>query len=148
MTSPFARPSDLGGGAFFKPADHMNDLALLIEPKTIARDVPSTYQGATRQRDEVLSDITVFANQGNLDSGTPSEILKSVKVTHGMLTSTLEKILGEATVAVIRKIPTQAGAGFAFRDPSVEDEAKVVTYYEAREAAITEAVASAPSFDS
>ena len=148
MTSPFAaRPSALGGGAFFKPADHMNDLALLIEPKSIQRNVPSTYQGKTRDRDEVIADVTVFANLDSLDKGTPSEVLKSVKIVHGMLTSTLEKILNEATVAVIRKIPTQAGSGYAFRDPSIEDEAKVATYYTAREAAINDAVANAPSFD-
>lgn len=143
MTSPFAKPSDYAGSSFFKPADHMNDLALLIEPKTIARNVESTYQGTTRLRDEVVADISVFANQAALESGTPSAIVKSTKVVHGMLTSTLEKILGGAMVATVTKVPTKGGSGYVFRDVKSETEAQVATYFGSR----SEAAAAAPSFE-
>lgn len=141
--NPFAKPSDYAGASFFKPAEHMTDLALLIEPKTIERNVPSTYQGTTRNRDEVIADITVFSNQSDLDGGTPAKVMKSAKITHGMLTSTAEKILGGAMVATVTKIPTKGGSGYVFRDVDAETEGKVGAYYTAR----SEAAANAPSFD-
>ena len=141
--SPFAKPSDYTGASFFKPAEHMTDLALLIEPKTIERNVPSTYGGQTRVRDEVIADITVFSNQAALDEKKPSQIIKSTKVTHGMLTSTLEKILGGAMVATVTKVATKGGSGYVFRDAPASTEEAVGAYYGAR----AEAAAAAPSFD-
>ena len=138
----FAKPSDYAGASYFKPANHMNDLALLIEPKTIERNVPSTYAGQTRTRDEVISDVSVFSNQAALDSGVPTTILKSTKIVHGMLTSTVEKILGGAMVATLTKVQTQAGSGFVFRDVDAEVEGKVGAYFTAR----SEAIADAPAF--
>lgn len=141
--SPFAKPSDYAGNSFFKPKEHQTDLAILVEPKTIEKNVPSTYNGTTRVRDEVIADITVFSNQGALDNGQPSKIMKSCKVVHGMLTSTLEKILGGAMVATVTTTQTQAGSGYVFRDVDDQTEAKVGAYYTARSAA----AASAPSFE-
>jgi hypothetical protein len=141
--SPFAKPSDYAGNSFFKPKEHQTDLAILVEPKTIEKNVPSTYNGTTRVRDEVIADITVFSNQGALDNGQPSKIMKSCKVVHGMLTSTLEKILGGAMVATVTTTQTQAGSGYVFRDVDDQTEAKVGAYYTAR----SEAAASAPSFE-
>jgi hypothetical protein len=139
----FAKPSDYAGNSYFKPGDHMSDLALLIEPKTIDRNVESTFNNQTRLRDEVIADISVFDNQAALESGTPSAIMKSTKVVHGMLTSTLEKILGGAMVATVTKVQTQAGSGYVFRDVDPATEAQVGAFYSAR----TEAVAAAPSFE-
>lgn len=147
MSFPFSKPSDFQGGAFFKPAEHMNDLALLIEPKKIDRDVRSEYQGNERIRDEVTADVTVFGTQESIDTKTPTATMNGVRVTHGMLTGTLERILGGATVAVVRKVPTKRGSGYAFRD--VENQAniaKIGEFYTEREANIAEAAASAPAF--
>jgi hypothetical protein len=141
--SPFAKPSDYAGASYFDPKKHMTALALLIEPKTIEKNVPSTYANQTRVRDEVIADITVFENQAALDSGQPTTILKSTKIVHSMLTSTVEKILGGAMVGVVTKIPTQNGSGYVFRDVDSATEAAVGTYYSARSAAI----AAAPSFE-
>ena len=143
MTTPFAKPSDYAGSSFFKPKDYQNAVAVLVEPKTIDRDVPSTYKSQTRVRDEVISDVTVFEDQAALDSGKPSTILKSTKIVHGMLTSTVEKILGGAMVATISTVPTQNGSGYVFRDVDSATEAKVAAYYQSR----AEAAAAAPSFD-
>lgn len=139
----FAKPSEYGGGSVFKPKDHQTALALLIEPKTIARQVPHTYNGSTRTRDEVVADIAIFSDQAALQSGQPTSLLKGVKVVHGMLTSTLERILGGAMVAVVTTTPTQAGSGYVFRDASPEVEAQVGAYYTARNAAAS----NAPGFD-
>lgn len=143
----FAKPSDYAGASYFKPGDHQTALALLVEPKTIERGVPNTYAGQTKPRDEVIADISVFENQSALDSKTPTTVLKSTKVVHGMLTSTLEKILGGAMVATVTKIATKNGSGFVFRDVTSDIEAKVGEFYQGREAAVEEALASAPSFD-
>lgn len=139
----FAKPSDYAGASFFKPKEHMTALALLIEPKTIDRGVPSTYNNQTRVRDEVIADVSVFANQNDLNNKKPSQILKSTKITHGMLTSTVEKILGGAMVATVQMTQTQAGSGYVFRDVDPATEAIVGEYYSAR----SEAAAAAPSFD-
>ena len=146
---PLAKPSEFTGGSFFKPGEHMNDLALLVEPKRIDRGVPNTYQGRSTLRDEVTADVTVFGTSESLEHGRPSAELKDVRVVHGMLTSTLERILGGAMVGVVRKIPTKSGSGYAFRDVEPDVEAAVAGYFERREQHVTEALASGdmPSFD-
>jgi hypothetical protein len=145
--SRFAKPSDYAGNSFFKPAEHMTDLAILVEPKSIERGVPSTYNGNTRMRDEVLADISVFSDQGALDKGEPSKVMKNCKVVHGMLTSTLEKILGGATVAIVTKIPTEKGEGFVFRDVDSDTENKVGAFFDAREAEVAAALEAVPDFE-
>jgi hypothetical protein len=149
MSFSFAKPSAISGGTFFKPLDHMNDLALLIEPTSIVKGVENTYQGRTTLRDEVTADVTVFANSEALEKGEPTEVIKGARVVHGMLTSTLERVMGGAMVAVVRKIPTQNGSGYAFRDVEWEVEAAVGAYFEQREVAVDTARASGamPSFD-
>lgn len=149
MGVPFAKPSEVAGGTIFKPLDHLNDLALLVEPTSITRGVSNTYNGKTTLRDEVTADITAFATSAALEAGEPSAVLKGVRVVHAMLTSTLERVMGGAMVAVVRKVPTQAGAGYAFRDVDWEVEAVVGAYFEKREQAVDQALASGdmPSFD-
>ena len=145
----FAKPSDVSGGTFFKPLDHMNDLALFIEPKRIDKGIENTYNSKTTLRDEVTADITVFANSEALAKGEPTEVIKGARVVHGMLTSTLERVMGGAMVCVVRKIPTKSGAGYVFRDVEWEVEAAVGAYWEQRESAVPEALSSGdmPTFD-
>lgn len=149
MTSPFARPSEYAGGSYFKVQDHMTDLALMVEPTRTDRDVPNTYNGITKNRDEVTATVTIFANSESLQKGEPTAIEKDSKFVHGMLTSTLSKLVDNkgVLVGVIRKIPTKNGSGYAFRDVTPDVEAQVANYYTARESAVTEALASVPSFD-
>ncbi|GGK13335.1 hypothetical protein GCM10010124_02380 [Pilimelia terevasa] len=132
--SSFAKPSDHAGGTYFKPADHMHDVALLIEPKRIDRDVPNNYNGQSRVRDEVTATISVFGTSEALEQRTPTAVMTDVRVVHGMLTSTLERILGEAMVAIVRKIPTKSGAGYVFRDVEPAVEAQVGAYFDQRPA--------------
>lgn len=142
--------SSFAGGAIVKPAEHMLDLAILVEPKSIARQVPSTYQGVTRYRDEVTADVTFFKTSESLDKREPSEVVKGARFVHGMLTDFLDKVLAsgpdKAVVVVIIKTPTKGGAGYAFRPASDEATAAVSAYANAREAALEAAVADAPDF--
>ena len=149
MSYSFANPSAISGGTFFKPAEHMNDLALLLEPTSITKGVENTYQGRTTLRDEVIADLTVFGTSESLEKGEPTTVVKGARVVHGMLTSTLERVMGGAMVAVVRKIPTQNGSGYAFRDVEWETEAAVGAYWEQREATVDQARASGamPTFD-
>lgn len=135
----FKKPSDFGGGSYFKPKEHGNDLALLVEPRSINKDVPNTYQGRTTMRDEAVCDITVFGTSEALDKGTPTLVMSGVKVVHGMLSSTCERTIGEAFVARVDRIQTQNGSGYVWRDVDPEVESKVGAYYEARN--------TEPSFD-
>ncbi|MEU4155675.1 hypothetical protein [Actinoplanes sp. NPDC026670] len=143
-------PSSFAGGSVFKPKDHISDVAFLIEPKSIARQQPNTYQGKTTYRDEVTADITVFRTLESLEKGVPDEVIKATRVVHGMLSDTLEKVLAagpDNAVAVrLDKVPTQSGAGFVWRDLDAEKAGLVGAYAEKREEAIKAAVAEAPSF--
>jgi hypothetical protein len=145
-TFTFAKPSEFSGGTFFKPAEHMNDLAIMVEPKSVQKNVSSTYNNVTRVRDEVTADVTIFPTEESLDKGTPT-VVKNAVFTHGMLTSTLERVMGGVMVGVIRKVPTKAGSGYAFRDVDASTEGKVGNYYVNREKAINEALADVPDFD-
>ncbi|MEV1109913.1 hypothetical protein AB0I95_14820 [Micromonospora sp. NPDC049751] len=145
----FAKPSAFSGGTFFKVAEHMTDLALLVEPKRIQKGVSNTYQGKTTLRDEVTADVTIFANSEALETGVPTEVIKDAKFVHNMLTSTLEQVMGGAMVGILRRIPTKNGSGYVFRDVAPEVESQVGDYYQKRESAIADALASPamPSFE-
>lgn len=143
MTSRFKKPSELSGGSFFKPAEYQTALALLVEPKELHKDVPNEFKGKVQPRDEVVADITVFNNSESLEKGEPSEIIKSTRVTHSMLTGTLSKMIGDPLIGIIRMIDTKAGSGYAFRDAEGDAPDLVEAYYDKREAAVE----SAPSFD-
>lgn len=146
MSFPFAKPSEFNGGTFFKPAEHMNDLAIMVEPKRIDKNKEHTYQGRTSVRDEVVADVTIFPTEESLDKGEPT-VIKNAIFTHGMLTGTLERVIGGVMVGIVRKIPTKAGSGYAFRDVDASTEAKVGNYYVNREAAIKAALNDVPDFD-
>ncbi|GIF02244.1 hypothetical protein [Paractinoplanes rishiriensis] len=149
MSAELRKPSAYVGGAFFRPSDHINDVALLIEPKRVDRGVSNTYNGETRLRDEVYADITVFATSESVETGRPTAVLENARVVHGMLTDLLAQIIGSAMVGIVRKIPTRKGQGYAFRDVEPSIEAAVTAYLDSRETAVAAALASGamPSFD-
>lgn len=142
--SIFTKPSSVAGGSYFKPKEHESAIAILIEPKSIQKDVPNTYKGITSNRDEVTARITVFNDQAALSNGTPSAEFDSAKITHGMLARAAERVIGGAMVARLEMIETQRGAGWAFQDVDGEVEAKAGEYYTKREEALAAAVSSAP----
>jgi hypothetical protein len=147
VSSPFKKPSEYKSGAFFKPADHMNDIAILVEPKVVQYNVENEYNGQKRTRDEVNADLTFFGTSEALDKGEPTLIVKNSTIVHGMLTGTAAKLIDEAMVAQVHKVPTKMGSGYAWRDVAPEIEAKVANYFTTREAKLAEAIADAPSFE-
>lgn len=153
----FVKPSSVAGsGEFLKGAEHVNDVAILFEPKSIRKDVKHKHNNVEKVRDELKADVTFFRTMADLQDGKPSKVAKGMVITYGMVIGTLEAALpgtpdgGEAggqVVGVLRKIPTANGSGYVIRDAEEEVFDAVVEYYDRREGAIAEAVADAPDFD-
>jgi len=127
----FAKPTT--GGNFFKPADHMNDLGILIEPKKVLKDQAHVYEGIHSTRDVGIADIAVFRNSADVETATPSLIIENAQITNQVLVADIERNdwVGKVALVVIRK----AGRAYVYREPEhpgVEEAAQ--KYYEAREA--------------
>lgn len=121
-----------GGGGFFSNKEHLADLALLIEPKSIRKDVPNEYQGKTSLRDELKADVSVFANQADIEAKKPSQMLKGVTIVGVLVVRDLEPLIGGGTIA---RLDMTAKGAYCLRPPAPSDEAAAEAYYEAREAA-------------
>lgn len=142
------RSSEIQGGSYFKPETHKDAVAILVEPKSVQRDVPNTYKGVTKNRDEVQGDVTLFLSEADLAAGKGVEV-KATTFTHPGITNRLSRALGEAVVGRLGKKQFDNAPAPAWVIEDVADEAfdKVAAYYEAREAAVKAAVDSAPGFD-
>lgn len=143
------RSSEIAGGSsFFKPAEFESAVALLIEPKSVQRDVPNTYAGQTKNRDEVTADVTVFASQSDLDNGNGVEH-KDMTFTHPGITNRLSRAVGEAVVGKMGKKQFEKAPAPAWVVDDVDDPTfdKVSDYYEKREEAVKAALDDAPGFD-
>lgn len=142
-----AKASDHAPSGFFKPKEYLTSLGLLVEPKSIQRDVPNTYKNKTTHRNEIKADISVFDNQAAIDERKPTKVLHNVTIGHGMLVRNLEGVIGDALVAKLDMVETRAGEGYAFRDPDDATYAAIEEFYEKREADVKTALNDAPSFD-
>lgn len=153
------RSTDIqGGSSYFKPAEFKSAVALLIEPISVAHDVPNTYLGVSKVRDEVTADLTVFATQADLDAGNGVEF-KSMVFTHSGIVNKISGEIGNSVVGRLGKkqfekspapawvIDPDATAATTEGTP-VEDETfdKVAAFHEAREAAVQAALADVPAF--
>lgn len=143
------RTSEIAGGsAYFKPAEFADAVALLVEPKSVQRDVPNTYAGVTKNRDEVTADVTVFATAADLEAGKGVEH-KGMTFTHAGITNRLKNAVNESVVGKMGKKQFEKSPAPAWVIDDVDDATfdKVAAYYEAREAAVAAALADAPGFD-
>lgn len=129
-TSPFKKA--VGGGDYFKPADHLHDLAIVIEAKRILRDQPHEVDGVKMTRDVAVADMAFFRNQADVDSKTPSLILKGAQITSKILVADIETNgwLEAPAVTVIRK-PKRA---YVYRNEVAPDaEAAAAEWFENRD---------------
>lgn len=141
----FVNPSEVStSAAFFKPAELAKALVILFEPTKVLHDQVRTFKGAvTGTGTNVIADITVFENTGQLDAGTPV-VMDGVSIEKNGVVRTLEKVIGQPMVGRLTKRTTNAGnTEWVISDADPADVAKVAAYYEQRQAAL----ASAPSFD-
>ncbi|MEU7030031.1 hypothetical protein AB0A60_25540 [Streptomyces sp. NPDC046275] len=145
MTLNFVEIPTAGGG-WFKPADVKDAVAFLIEVNSYESQRP-TPNGP---KDSALCDITVFKDRESLEKLSP-EINKGTRVEQTLLARDLEKVVGNATIVKLDQVPPKRpGAHPAWVWRPVNDAGvrqKVIEYAQAREAAVTAAVADAPDFD-
>ncbi len=148
MTNPFATQKNTGG-AFFKPAEHAADLALMIEPKRVMPDQKNEYNGEVTYRDEVVADITIFRNSQNVESQTPFEVIRDGRISHSALVSEAREHIGPDSAPMLIKVGKRAGKNYYEFKFDVPDDvvSAVAGYYTKRESALAEATADAPSFD-
>lgn len=146
MTDPFIDPSKLGTGSYFKPADHVNDLVILFEPKSFEGNVPNTYNGVQTFRDEVTANLYVFANSEQLSTKSPT-VLKDVKVVHGGLTRKLAQAMGSVVPGKVEKVTTKKGNTAWSLESATVDLTPVKEFYVAHRAEVEANLASAPAFD-
>lgn len=143
------RASDNAGGTFIKPAELSGALALLFEPQSIKRDVPNTYKGVTKNRDEITTNLTIFNNQDQIDGRQDPVVQAGMICGYSGINSALEPELGGgAVVGIVRKKKSAEGNEYyGLVDPDGATFAKVESYYEKREAARQALIDNAPSFD-
>lgn len=129
-------------GGFFKPADHLGAVAILLEVQGFQAQAPSKYG----PKDSVTAEITVFKTQTDLDSGNATE-LGSVAIQYKGLTRGFEGLVGKATIAALGQAPTQSGQdAWVWRQVGSAASGKVAEYVQKRDAAREAAKANIPSF--
>lgn len=127
----FAKP--IASSGFFKPADHVNDLAILLEPKKVLKDQPHNYDGIESIRDIAIADMAIFKNSADIENASPSEVLTGVQITNQVLVADIERNdwIGKAALVVVRKVKRP----YVWREPEFPGaEAAAAHYYKAREA--------------
>lgn len=129
-------------GGWFKPKDHADAVAILIEVKSFEQQRP-TPNGP---KDSALVDLTIFASEAELE-GEPT-VTKGCRIEQTVLAKDLASLVGKATIVKLGqhqgKSPNPA---WVWRQVDASVKAKVVAYAERREAELQAAVAAAPSFD-
>jgi hypothetical protein len=134
------------GGSYFKAEEHRSAVALLVEPTKFVKDGNKRQDGTLS--DMVVANVTVFMDRESLNAGKPSKVLSGTRVTNQVLCSSLEDLVGEATIATLDKRPTKNNnqAWYWSQVTDADTVQKVVTYGEAREAELEAAAASMPDF--
>ena len=130
--------SNLGGGEFFKPAEFEDAKALLLEPKSFDRQVPTPNYGP---KDQVTTDITVFNTDLALDTGVPDDVIYGAKIQQVALVRSTKDIIGKGAVVTVGKGAAKPGqnAPWVFTPVDKDTQAKVVEYVKGREADLEDA---------
>lgn len=149
-----AKKDSIGGGyaPFFKPENHGADLALIVEPISVRRNVPGNFG----ERDHIKAKVTSFRTQEALDKGIPSsEDVVEINATN--LTKDLLEVMddakrtGDSSPALISTLNHYQPKGggrktWVFRQPGDADYDKAAAYYEAREQKLQAALDDVPPF--
>lgn len=136
------------GGKFFKPAEHINDVAIVVEAKSVWHNATNSYKGNPQPRDEVTADITIFASQEALERGEPSDVIKDGKIVHGALVNSVKENLPMEYHVIVRKESFSSGnSGYVFREVDANTGKKVTAFLDKRDAELKAALESVPSFD-
>lgn len=124
------------GSAFFKPKDHGNAHAILIEPKAYREDVQTKFGLANR----ATADFTIFNTQGELDAGKPGQILEDATV-EGALAKNISKYIDSAVAGTLDKITLKNGNSmWVLNAIDGDDVQKIVAYATKRDEEEAEAL--------
>jgi hypothetical protein len=133
------------GGGWFKPAEHKDAAAILIEVTAFDRQRP-TPNGP---KDSALCDLSIFPTEAELASGEPL-VIKGTRVEQTVLARDLADLVGSATIVTVVQVPSKkAGAhpAWVWRPTSLDVKNQVIAYAQKREAEVQAALDAVPSFD-
>ena len=135
------------GGAFFKPAQYVTSIAIVIETKSIALQVPNTFKGKTEMRDEVTADVTIFSTLESVEQGVPTEFIKDATIGHGALVNGVREGIPMEYYVIVRKEDFKSGnSGFVFREVDAGLGKKLQAYMDKRDADRKAALDAVPDF--
>lgn len=139
------KETSTGGGGFFKPETHKDAVALLIEVKRFAHQVPGQYG----PKDTAYVDISVFTTEADIDAGVVAFEAKGHAIQQSILARDLEALQGFATIVKLDTVPSKTPGGkpaWVWRQPEDGVKKKVAEFATKREAELKAAMESAPSF--
>lgn len=138
---------------FIKLKDYVGAKALLIEVRSVNRDVPSPKYGL---RDQVVADWTIFANEDQLNGTESPTVIKrgtldKGKRPNGSSTAMIEAFADMTGEGAIYRVEMKTADGIAnpFAQLVEVDQAvaeKVIAYYNKREGELKAEAAEAPNF--
>jgi len=132
-----------GGGTFFKPAEHADAKALLVEVSRFEHQRPGNYG----PKDTAVANVTAFKTEADF-TGSP-DVAEGAFIQNTILARDLEGLVGKATVVKLEQVPSKkAGNNPAWVWRAVEADVmqKVGAYVEKSEADLAAAMDEAPSF--
>lgn len=135
-----------GGGGWFKPVDHKDAVAFLVEVKDFERQRPTPHG----PKDSALVDLTVFSDDDELATGTPSYQFTGMRIEQTVLAKDLSTLVGAATIVQLAQVESKrpgSKPAWVWRQTSQDVKAKVIAFATKREEELAAAVAAAPGFD-
>jgi len=134
-----------GGGAFFKPAEHMDAVAFLIEVRRFEAQRPGSFG----PKDTIYADLTIFKDMDENGGHPHPNFLSNAIIQSTLLAVDLETLVGKATIAkLVQGKPSKPGNNppWVWREVDASVQEKVVAYATARDEALAAAMAEAPEF--
>lgn len=147
MTSTPFKSASQRGGAWLKPKDLVGDLAIVLEPQEIRKDVPGTdFDGNAVVRDVAVVDVAIFKDHADIEKQVPSVILKGANLDASVLVKIIqEEGWGKGDVALVTVIrPKRAYVWGSVTAEGAEEAA--AAWYEARNAEVEANLADVPDF--
>jgi len=132
-----------GAGSFFKTADNLDAVAILVDVKRLEPQRPGKFG----PKDAIHGDIHIFKDAASLDAGTP-EVLQGAIINQAPLVRDLADIVGQATVVKLEMTHFKnVGKDVAvFRTVDPLTKGKVVEYAKALQEKVAAEMDDAPDF--
>lgn len=132
-----------GAGAFFKPAEYADAVAILVDVKRFEAQRPGNFG----PKDTVHADIFAFSSEADIEAGKAS-ISQGALIQNGALVRDLAGLVGNATIVKLDKaFFKQVGKeGWVWKPVDAALKAKVIAYATKRQQELEAAMEDAPDF--